>query len=147
MRPLKLFEEFIESGIVRKRIPDVARARSLIEEAEKRRKFLNEMLDKIGITDDNANYFIENSYDMLLELLRAKLLTDGFYASGEGSHEAEVAYMRDLKFDEKDVRFMNDLRYFRNGILYYGKDFNADYGKKVIEFLNAAYPKLLSFMK
>lgn len=147
MRPLKLFEEFLESGTVRKRAPDIARARSLIDEAEKRRKFLAEMLDKIGITDANANYFIENSYDMLLELLRAKLLTAGFYSSGEGAHEAEVAYMRDLKFDEKDVRFMNDLRYFRNGILYYGKDFDADYGKKVIEFSNRVYPKLLSLMK
>ena len=147
MRPLKFFDEFLESGTVIKRIPDAARARSLIDEAEKRRKFLAELLNKIGITDDNANYFIENSYDMLLELLRAKLLIDGFYASGEGSHEAEVAYMRNLKFEEKDVRFMNDLRYYRNGILYYGKDFDVDYGKKVVEFSNRIYPKLLSFMK
>jgi len=39
-------------------------------------------------------------------------------------------------------RFMNDLRFFRNGILYYGKDFDAEYGKKVLDFLNNIYPKL-----
>lgn len=147
MRPLKPFGEFLETGTVRKRAPDTARARSLIEEAEKRRRFLNEMLDKIGITDNNSNYFIETSYDVLLELLRAKLLVDGFYASGEGAHEAEVAYMRDLKFSEKDVRFMNDLRYYRNRILYYGNDFDAEYGKKIIKFLESIYPKLKSFLK
>ena len=40
MRPLRKFEEFVERGIVRKRTPDIQRAKSLREEAEKRKKFL-----------------------------------------------------------------------------------------------------------
>ena len=142
MRPLKDFDEFLKEGIVRKRTPDMPRARSLIEEAEKRNKFLNEILSKIGLLDENANYVIENSYDILIELIRAKLLIDGFSSSGKGAHEAEVSYMRKLNFPEGDVGFMNDLRYFRNGILYYGKNFDKEYGKKVLSFLNKIYPKL-----
>ena len=142
MRPLKDFDEFLKEGIVRKRTPDMPRARSLIEEAEKRNKFLNEILSKIGLLDENANYVIENSYDILIELIRAKLLIDGFSSSGKGAHEAEVSYMRKLNFPEGDVGFMNDLRYFRNGILYYGKNFDKEYGKKVLDFLKKAYPKL-----
>ena len=90
MRPLKDFDEFLKEGVVRKRTPDMPRARSLIEEAEKRNKFLNEILNKIGLLDKNANYFIENSYDILIELIRAKLLIEGFSSSGKGAHEANV---------------------------------------------------------
>jgi len=146
MRPLKTFDEFLEKGIMKKRTPDLARANSLLKEAKKRKKFLHELFKKIGLNDENANYFVENSYDTLIELIRAKLLIQGFYASGEGAHEAEVSFMRNLGFPEKEARFMNDLRYFRNGILYYGKDFDASYGNKVLDFLDKLYPKLMGFI-
>ena len=146
MRPLKTFDEFLEKGIMKKRTPDIARANSLLKEAKKRKKFLHELFKKIGLNDENANYFVENSYDTLIELIRAKLLIQGFYASGEGAHEAEVSFMRNLGFPEKEARFMNDLRYFRNGILYYGKDFDASYGNKVLDFLNRLYPRLMEFI-
>lgn len=146
MRLLKTFDEFLEKGVVKKRTPDIARAKSLIKEAKKRKKFLHELFTKIGLNDENANYFVENSYDTLIELIRARLLIQGFYASGEGAHEAEVSFMRNLGFSEKQARFMNDLRYFRNGILYYGKDFDASYGNKVFDFLNKLYPELRKFI-
>ena len=142
MRPLKNFNEFVNSGVIQKRKPDLIRAKSLLKEAEKRKMFLDQLSLKIGLDDCNANYFIENSYDIILELLRSKLFMSGLYASGEGAHEAEVAYMGFLGFSEKDVRVMNELRYFRNGILYYGKNFEADYAGKIIAFLNRVYPLL-----
>lgn len=142
MRSLKTFNEFLKEGIIIRRSPDVARAKSLIEEAEKRKKFLEELIKKIGVTDENANYFVENSYDILIELLRAKLLISGYNSSGIGAHEAEVAYMREIAMPEGEVRFMNDLRYFRNGIKYYGKNFDKEYGNKVLCFLDKTYPKL-----
>ncbi|MFC1722965.1 hypothetical protein ACFL0V_02400 [Nanoarchaeota archaeon] len=146
MRSLRLFEEFVEDRVVRKKTSDINRAKSLAEEAKKRNKFILELVSKIGIKDSNANYFIENAYDALIELLRAKLLVDGYYSSGEGAHEAEVSYMRDLGFAEREVRFMNDLRYYRNGILYYGKDFDTEYAEKVVEFLRKAYPKMMKIL-
>ena len=100
------------------------------------------MQNKVGLKDENANYFIENSYDILIELIRSRLLAKGYCSSGEGAHEAEVSFMRLINFTENETRFMNDLRYFRNGILYYGKRFDAEYGRKVIDFLNKSYPKL-----
>lgn len=142
MTPLKSFKEFLSRGIVRKITPDLARARSLTQESKKRKKFLEELHEKIGLKNENANYFIENSYDLLIELLRARLLVQGLYASGEGAHEAEVTYMQKLGFPEKDIRFMNSLRYFRNGILYHGKSFDKEYGEKVLKFLEKTYPKL-----
>lgn len=147
MRPLRRFEDFLKFGIVKRTTPNTARANSLIEEAEKRKKFLDELNSKLNLSDENANYFIETSYDILIELARAKLLIVGFSSSGEGAHEAEVAYMRNMGFPENEVRFMNDLRYFRNGVKYYGKGLDKDYGKKVLDFLNIIYPKLKAIVK
>ena len=91
---------------------------------------------------DNANDFAEHCYDILLLLVRAKLYTAGYSAAGQGAHEAEVAYLRLLKFAEADVRFMDQLRYLRNGILYYGKQVDREYAEKVIAFTKRLQPGL-----
>lgn len=106
--------------MVKKRKPDKPRAKFLIEESEKNYSFLLELLQKIEITDSNANSFIKPCHDLLMEMVRAKMLTDGYNASGSGAHEAEVAYLREIGFIDKDVQFADQLRYFRNGMLYYG---------------------------
>ncbi|MFH1505609.1 MAG: hypothetical protein ABIE94_01315 [archaeon] len=147
MKSLRNFQEFLKSGIVEKRTPDFLRAKSLVEEATKRKSFIEKMAAKLGVSDEDANYFVENSYDVLIGLLRAKLLSVGFTASGKGAHEAEVSYMRELTFSEADVRFMNSLRYFRNGILYYGERFDSEYAKKVLNFLEKMYPLLKKMVK
>lgn len=142
MKPLRHFNEFLEQGAVKMITPDFNRAGSLAEDAEKRRAFLEKIERGIGVTDDNANYFVEAAYDVLLPLMRAKLLIDGYSTSGEGAHEAEVSYMRELGFLEADTRFMNALRYHRNGIKYYGKRFDKEYARKVIRFMGKLYPPL-----
>lgn len=78
-----------------------------------------------------------------MELIRAKMLKAGFKSSGIGAHEAEVSYLRELGFKDTEIEFTNQLRYFRNGILYYGKSFDIDYVNKVLDFLNKVY-RLLS---
>ncbi|MDP3758423.1 MAG: hypothetical protein Q8Q86_01780, partial [Candidatus Daviesbacteria bacterium] len=54
----------------------------------------------------------------------------------------EVSYMRKIDFSEADVSFMNELRYLRNGIKYYGKRLDKKYAEKVLKFLNRLYPIL-----
>ena len=142
MNPLRSFEEFLGSGTVKRQRADIPRSKSLAEEAEKRKAFLGVMSSKIGISDDNANYYVEAAYDVMMELIRAKMLLDGFNTSGAYAHEAGVAYLRSLGFSEPDVSSANDLRYFRNGINYYGKRMDADYAKKVLRFLDEIYPRL-----
>lgn len=142
MKQLKKFGEFVEAGVVKACAPDARRAGSLLAEAQHRRQFLDEVRVKVGLSDDNANYFVEMAYDVIIELLRAKMVAKGMYASGEGAHEAEVLLMLELGFSYRDTEFMDELRYFRNGILYYGKRFDAGYGEKVLDFLRQVYPRL-----
>lgn len=142
MKGIKNFEEYIEEGIVKRIKPDINRAKFLKQEVYKRLDFLKVLLDKVGLKEDNANYIIENCYNILSELLRTKMLKDGYSASGIGAHEAEVSFMKKIGFSDSETIFMNDLRYFRNGIHYYGKILDKEYAEKVLEFLNKIVPKL-----
>lgn len=146
MRAIKQFEEFIKNGIVKQQSPDVSRAEFLKEESKKSYTFLNKKLEVFGITDETANDLIKSSYDIIMELIRAKMLLEGYNASGQGAHEAEVSYLRTLGFKEKDVQFADQLRYFRNGMLYYGTSLDEDYAQKVIDFTNKLYKELSKWL-
>ena len=75
------------------------------------------------------------------------MLLEGYNASGLGAHEAEVSYLRVLGFSENDVQFADQLRFFRNGMLYYGTMLDKAYAEKVLEFTRSIYPKLKELLK
>ena len=142
MRHMLNFEEYIEKGIVKKQRPDISRANFLIEEADKSFLGLIQRVEKIGINELNASSLVKDSHDIILELIRAKMLLKGFNASGFSAHEAEVAYMKELGFSKIEIEFMNEVRFLRNGVLYYGKVIDKEYAEKVIEFTKRSYEKL-----
>ncbi len=142
MKAIRIFEEFIKENIVKKQSPDKSRAEFLIKEAENSYNNLLDKLEKLGLSGNNANDFVKSCYDIIMELLRAKMLLEGYNASGFGAHEAEVSYMRLLAFNEKDVQFADQIRFFRNGMLYYGTILDKEYAEKVIEFTRRIYNKL-----
>ena len=142
MRHLKPFEDFVKEGVVKRITVNKERAKSLISEADRKTNSLKEQLEKIGIKGENANDYIEYCYNVIMNLIRAKLFLKGYSASGQGAHEAEVSYLRELGFTEKDVQFADQLRYFRNGILYYGTSLDKEYADKVLEFTKRVYRRL-----
>jgi len=143
---MKKFEEFLKQGVVKKQFPDKPRAQDLIIESDKTFKSVIEVVNKIGINNINANTIIKESYDAIMGLIRAKMLLEGFSCSGQGAHEAEVSYLKELNFSEEEIHFTDRLRYFRNGIMYYGKGFDTEYAKKVITFLKKLYPNLVKIL-
>jgi len=147
MKGIRKFDEFVKKNIVRKQSIDKSRAEFLIKESENGYKNLLEMVEKIELKDNNANDFIKSCYDILMELIRAKMLFEGYNASGIGAHEAEVSYMRVLGFDEKNVQFADQMRFFRNGMLYYGTILDKAYAEKVLEFTKRTYLKLKELLK
>ncbi len=140
--PLKTFDEYLKEGTARKQSSDKLRTRSLVSESEDSYKILLSFTEKMSLDDSNANHIIKNAYDIIMELIRAKMLSDGFSTTGKGAHEAEVSYLTEIGFSGKDVEFANELRYFRNGIMYYGKKFDKEYAEKVLEFLKRMCPLL-----
>ncbi len=140
---MRTFEEFIEDGLVNKRAPDLSRSRSLKLGAEESYKIMREYLNKIPLSDTNANHVIKNVYDIIMELVRSKMLQAGYNTTGKGAHEAEVSFLATIGFDDTDVAFADKLRYYRNGITYYGENFDAQYATKVIKFLEKVRKKLI----
>ena len=137
---LDAFQDFIKKNIVKKQTPNKERALSLIKEAEEKKKFLLLTLQKIPSEEMNANYVVDSCYDILMELTRAKMFLQGY--NSNSSHEVEVSFLRVLGFSETDVRFMNELRYYRNGIKYYGTILNKEYAEKVLKFMEKMYTLL-----
>jgi len=142
MKAIKYFESFLEEGIVKKQFPDKSRAEFLIKESEKGYRALLESIKKIGVNEDNANSYVKNCYDIIMEIIRAKMLLKGYNASGYNAHEAEVSYLRNLGFNETEVQFLDQMRFFRNGMLYYGTILDKEYAEKVFDFLKKVYPRL-----
>ncbi|MEK6857906.1 MAG: hypothetical protein AABX39_04945 [Nanoarchaeota archaeon] len=147
MKPIKRFEEFIHKNIVKKQSTDNSRAKFLINESEKGYNCVIDMLSKLKITNDNANTFVKSCHDVLMELIRAKMLLEGYNAVGQGAHEAEVSFLRILDFDERDVQFADQIRFFRNGMMYYGTILDKEYADKVVEFTKRIYSKLRVIVK
>ncbi|MGD9276851.1 MAG: hypothetical protein PVJ67_06795 [Candidatus Pacearchaeota archaeon] len=147
MREIKQFEEFIKKGIVKKQFPDKSRARFLVMEAEQSYNYLLKLIKKMGIENYNANDYVKNCYDILMELTRAKMLNNGFNASGFKAHEAEVSYWKNLRFRENEIQFLNQMRFFRNGMIYYGTIIDKEYAEKVIEFTKKNFEKLKKILK
>jgi len=147
MKGIRNFDEFMKENIVKKQSIDKSRAEFLIKESGNSYNNLLEKMQKIKLSDSNANDFIKSCYDIIMESVRAKMLLDGYNASGFGAHEAEVSYMRVLGFDERDVQFADQMRFFRNGMLYYGTILDKEYAEKVIKFTKIIYQKLKEIAK
>jgi len=136
------FEEYLAEGVIRKCSSDFSRSRFLIEETNKSFNGLKKRILVMGIDDDNVNSIVKDCYDIILELIRAKLLLEGYNSSGQFAHEAEISYLKNLKFKDSDILFVNELRYFRNSITYYGKQLTIEYAKKVFDFTEKIYSLL-----
>lgn len=59
----------------------------------------------MGIDDDNANDYIEYCYNIIMFSIRAKMLEQGYTTSGQGAHEAEVAFSINLGFNKEMLIF------------------------------------------
>lgn len=135
------FEYYLKKGVVRKISIDNSRAESLINESKIDYKVLKDWFNKIS--DKSPGMVIKNSYDVIMGLIRARMFKDGYKSYGVGAHEAEVSYLTVLGFSERDIKFMDKLRFFRNKILYEGKSLDEEYANKVIRFLDKVVKELV----
>lgn len=142
MRGVRSFDEFIKENVVKKQSIDKSRSEFLARESKNSYTNLLKIIKGIGVDDSNANMFVKLCYDIIMEMIRAKMLLEGYNASGFKAHESEISYLRILNFNERDVQFADQLRFFRNGIVYYGTQLDGIYAKKVIDFTKLIYSKL-----
>jgi hypothetical protein len=141
---MKEFKKYLNEGLVIKQRPNINRAKSLIEEAVQKKSFLDITIKMIPKEKWNPNVICEQCYDIIIELIRAKMIVKGYNSS---SHEAEVSYLKILEFNDTDIKMMDELRYYRNGTKYYGTLLNVEYTEKILTFLKKHYKRLLNLAK
>lgn len=133
---MRHFNEFLKIGLVKIRPKDLARAKSLIESAKKRKRVMEKYLP---LNEETSKQITEESYDIVRELIEAILSRNGYKSY---SHEATISFLKELKFSDYDLKFTDDLRKIRNGSKYYGEDIDIEYTQKVSKFLNEIFDKL-----
>ncbi len=142
MKLPKEFEYYVQEGIIRKFAPDKPRAEFLIKESEISLEGLKERVQIIGINDKNANSIIKDCYDIIMEVIRAKLLLRGYSSPGSYAHEGKISFLRKLGFPDNEISFLNEVRYFRNSVTYYGKILDKEYAQNVFSFMKKIMAKL-----
>jgi hypothetical protein len=143
---VKDFNEFLRNGIVKKQTPENSKGNFLIKESEKNYDYLLKLIKKMEVDDLSANSYVKTCYDIIMSLTRAKMSFEGYKASGFGAHEAEVAYFEKIGFSTNEVLFLDKMRFFRNGMLYYGTLLDKEYAEKVIKFTKEIYIKLKNIL-
>ena len=141
------FAYYLKKEIVKKQSPNIPRSEFLIKETKKSLIGLKNRIEKLGIDEFSANSIIKDIHDIIIEKIRAKMFLDGYNASGNFAHEAEVAYMKPLGFSDFEVSFVNELRQARNGINYYGKIYEKSYAQVCYNFLMQLTSQLDELLK
>lgn len=138
---MRTFEEFLKQGLIKKKTKDESRADNLIKGADERKKVMEKYLP---LNDETAVKIIEECYDIIRELLEAKLSREGYKSY---NHEAVVSYLTNLGFSKEELIFVDKLREIRHGTKYYGKKVRLDYAQNVKKFLDRIYLKLKKISK
>lgn len=99
---------------------DEARAKDLFEMSKERLELLK-LLPK-----DKTYKIIEEYYEIIKELLTAIMYLDGYKTL---SHVKLAEYFSSAyeELDEKQLKLIDTLRKFRNGIVYYGRKISQDF--------------------
>lgn len=126
MKKESTWYECVESSSSVSITPDKGKAKSLLDTAEGRIKFL----DALPVTPDNANYLFEGYYSSALELLHALLLLQGYKVE---NHICLGYYLRDVLQKPDLFRLFDDCRFKRNSFIYYGRKMEFAIAKFALE--------------
>jgi len=133
-------EDFIKEGTVRISSKNKNLAESLVKNAKRDLKFLN----NLKINEDSSRKIMTNYYDVLRSILEAISAIDGYKIY---SHEAFTYFLKNKGEEALSIKF-DRLRKIRNSINYYGENIsteetkeNVDEIKKIIKYLIDKYLK------
>ncbi|MBI3034163.1 hypothetical protein HYY72_03305 [Candidatus Woesearchaeota archaeon] len=133
---MNTFEYFMEKGDVKKVSKDFALARSLIESADMRIRFVS----KENVNGESATIIYEQVYDALRELLDSILALEGYKSY---SHVASIIYLRKYQeFTPAEINKLDEARRKRNNSKYYGEQTIPEETKELLAFYLVVRPKL-----
>ena len=118
---------------------DEGKARSILSSSEM-------TLERIAETNEEKfpSNLIKDYYDVIRELISAILILEGYKATGENAHKAQIEYFSaNYKIlNAEDIILITELRITRNNISYEGLQITADYLKSNVSEIKLIIEKL-----
>ncbi|MBT4538762.1 hypothetical protein HOC32_00590 [Candidatus Woesearchaeota archaeon] len=134
------WEECVNANSSVKISLDKFKARSLLDTANGRNKYLEEQ----EIKESNANYIFEAYYTSALEIMHALLLLNEYKVT---NHICLGYYLRDVVNREDLFRLFDDCRFKRNSLIYYGRKMEFSVAKDAVKKSKLLIKELTSLVK
>ena len=135
---IKPFEYYINENLVRKSIPNIGMAKSLLQKSEIRLK----RVKNEKISDENSSIVFEDIYETLREASQSLMEIKGFKPY---SHEALVSFLKEYKLvsDEKAV-IIDNYRILRNNSVYKAEKISSQKCMEALSFAKNILPEIKS---
>ena len=133
---MKPFDFYLKRKLLRKAIPNVDMARSLIEKAEIRL----ERIKKEEVDEKIASMVFEDIYELLRESCQSLMEIKGYKPY---SHEALIAFMKEnnlLNFNE--INILDNYRILRNNSIYKAEKVSFDKCGEALDFAIKTLPNI-----
>lgn len=133
---IKPFNYYISENLVRKSIPNISMAKSLLQKSEIRMK----RVKNEKITDENSSIVFEDIYETLRESSQSLMEIKGFKPY---SHEAVVSFLKEYKLmsDEK-TNIIDNYRILRNNSVYKAEKVSSQKCMEALEFAKKMLPEI-----
>ena len=135
---IKPFEYYINEKLVRKSIPNISMAKSLLQKSEIRlKRAKNEK-----ITEENSSILFEDIYEILRESSQSLMEIKGFKPY---SHEALVSFLKDYKLvSDEDANIIDNYRVLRNNSVYKAEKVSLQKCEEALKFSGKMLPEIKS---
>ena len=135
---IKPFEYYINEKLVRKSIPNISMAKSLLQKSEIRLK----RVKNEKITEENSSILFEDVYEILREASQSLMEIKDFKPY---SHEALVSFLKEFQLvsDEK-ASIMDNYRVLRNNSVYKAEKISSNKCIEALDFAKKALPEIKS---
>lgn len=125
MRP---FATFLEDGTVEERLPDPAKARSLMRQARARVRDVEDL----PLDETTAAFRFEDAYEAVREAVQAHMAKEGYHVYG---HEAIPAYAVEAGLlGRGDAERLDRFRKKRNDINHRGQTAQVEETRRAVEW-------------
>ncbi len=130
------FDYYLKIGLVKKSFVDRNRAKSLIKIASERLTLAKKL--------ENPNFKLEMSYEAIIECIEAIMSLKGYKSY---SHEANIAFLKNIGFQESEIIKIDNLRKLRHRSKYYGESISKEVSKNAIKVAEITIQKLINLFK
>lgn len=133
---IERFQYYLDENLIKQESPDKEEARSLIEKAFQRMRFVKDL----GIDEKTSTFIFEDIYECLREASQSLMSLKGYKPY---SHEAVIAFLKEFyKFSEHEITTFNRYRILRNNCVYKAAKVSPETCKEALKFLEIFLPKL-----